>query len=93
MRLCDRFLEARAVMVRLVATPTVHNYHHLAVVHNALAAIGTVAIGRLTRLVACGNVGFRLLFCHDLLRRLMNAGWRSLLNIIAYLVTSGCKEP
>lgn len=52
-------------MIRLVATPTVHNHNHLAVVHNALTTVCAVVIGYPAALVTRGNVGFRFLFCHD----------------------------
>ena len=56
-RLAQRLLVAGAVVVGLVAAAIVHQHDHLAVIHDALATIGTGMRGGTAALVTSRYVG------------------------------------
>ena len=64
------FLEAGAVMIRLVSPPAVHHDDQIAVVHDLLPTIHAVVLGRAAALIARGDVCLRFLrFSHGCLLR------------------------
>ena len=54
----DGLLEARAMMVCLVAAATIHYNDEFTVVQNAFAAVDAVMFRGFAGLVTSGNVGF-----------------------------------
>lgn len=74
-------------MVGLVPAPAIHHDDHLAVIDDALTAIGAIVIRHLAALIARRNVGLRLLLCHDSVLRSESGGARRRsLNTLACII-------